>query len=144
MKSFFNILYSSKTTVVLLILLGVAMATGTFMEDKYDTIAARKMIYNAPWFTFLFLLLAWNFIGHIKTYNMLRKEKLGGLLFHLAFVIMILGAGVTRYFGFEGNMHIREGESSNILYSSDSYMRISLSENNKNYNSDYLVNFSPF
>lgn len=124
MKKILDTLYSSKTTILLVIVLAVAMGTGTFIEDKYDTLTARTWIYNTRWFEALFILLAINFIGHIKAYQMLRKEKLGGLVFHLAFIIMILGAGITRYFGSEGTMRIREGESSNIIFSADQYLQI--------------------
>lgn len=144
MKRILEFLFSSKTSVILLILLAVAMGTGTFIEDSYDTAKARELIYNAKWFEMLFLLLALNFIGHIKTFNMLRKERVGGMIFHLAFIIMIVGAGVTRYFSYEGSMHIREGESSNILYSSEQYLRIAVSEKAKNMEHDYPIYFGPF
>jgi cytochrome c biogenesis protein ResB len=36
-------------------------------------------------------------------------------LFHFSFVIILLGAGLTHYFGFDGEMHIRQGEKSNII-----------------------------
>lgn len=144
MKGILNFLFSSKTMVVLLVVLAVAMAAGTFLEDKYDTITARELVYNSKWFEGLFVLLALNFIGHIKSFNMLRKERIGGLIFHLAFVIMILGAGVTRYFGFEGNMHIRENDSSNILYSDESYVRVALMDAGKELEKDFPVNFSPY
>src|ERR1035437_8793881 len=144
MKRILDILFSSKTSIILLVILAIAMGTGTFIEDKYDTATARDLVYNAKWFELLFLLLAFNFIGHIKTFNMLRKERVGGVIFHLAFVVMIMGAGITRYFGFEGNMHIRKGEASNILYSSDPYLRISLTDKGKTNNNDFPVNFGPF
>ena len=35
---------------------------------------------------------------------------------------MILGAGITRYFGWEGSIHIREGEEQNLCYSNDKYI----------------------
>src|SRR4051812_30897714 len=144
MKRISDILFSSKTTIILLIILAVAMGTGTIIEDKYDTVTARHFIYNSIWFESLFVLLALNFFGHIKTFNMLRKERLGGMIFHSAFIVMIIGAGVTRYFGFEGNMSIREGESSNILFSSDPALKISLTENNDTYNKDFAINFDPY
>lgn len=139
MKRIFDILFSSKTTLILLVILAIAMGTGTFIEDIYDTAFAKKLIYNAKWFELLFLLLALNFMGHIKIFNMFRKEKIGGVIFHLAFVIMIIGACITRYFGYEGNMHIREGESSNILYTPEQYLRISVPGKDVNYNKDFLV-----
>ncbi len=144
MKRLLDILFSSKTTIVLLIILAIAMGTGTFVEDKYDTATAREMIYNAKWFELLFLLLALNFIGHIKSYNMLRKQRIGGVIFHLSFIVMILGAGVTRFFGYEGNMHIREGAASNILYSSDLYLRVAVNDKDGSQSKDFPVNFSPY
>ncbi len=144
MKRIAGVLFSSKTMVVLLIALAVAMASGTFLEDKYDTVTARVLIYNSWWFELMFLLLALNFIGHIKPFHMFRKERIGGALFHLAFIVMILGAGVTRYFGYEGSMHIREGESSNILYSSDPFMMIAVKEKDGMHEKIIPVNFSPY
>ncbi|MBL0102291.1 MAG: cytochrome c biogenesis protein CcsA [Bacteroidetes bacterium] len=144
MKRILEVLFSSKTTVVLLIIAAIAMGTGTFVEDKYDTITARAYIYNTKWFELLFILLAINFIGHIKRFHMLRKQRLGGVLFHLAFIIMIIGAGVTRYFGYEGNMRIREGEASNILFSSESFLRVSIDEKGNTTTYDYPVAFSEY
>ena len=48
----------------MLLILVIAMASGTFIEDKYDTVTAKNLIYNAKWFELLFLLLAINFIGY--------------------------------------------------------------------------------
>ena len=49
-------------------------------------------------------------IGNIKRYQLWRREKRPVLIFHLAFVMIALGAGITRYISFEGMMHIREEE----------------------------------
>lgn len=116
MKEIYDSLFSSKTTVFLLVFLGFILGVATFIEDRFDTYTARLLVYNSKWFEFTLLLLALNFIGHIKRFNMFRWSKAGGLLFHLSFVVMIIGAGVTRYFGFEGDMHIREGSSSSVIY----------------------------
>ncbi|MEI8201437.1 MAG: cytochrome c biogenesis protein CcsA [Bacteroidota bacterium] len=134
MKSFLNYFLSSKATLILLIILALAMASATFIEDKYDTVTARTLVYNTLWFEVLFLLLIVNFVGHIRTYNLFSLKKIGGLIFHLSFVLMILGAGVTRYFGFEGSMHIRKGETSNVIFSADPYVAISYSDSKNNYN----------
>lgn len=139
MKRFLNFFLSSKATIILLIILAFAMAVATFIEDKYDTVSARSLIYNTKWFELLFILLTINLFGHIKTYNLLSWKKLGGLMFHLAFILMIIGAGITRYFGFEGNMHIRQGEASSTIYSADPYLMISYSDGSKNYYNDFLI-----
>jgi cytochrome c-type biogenesis protein CcsB len=124
MKSILAIIYSTKATLWLLLVFAVAMATATFVEDKYNTTVAYNYIYGAKWFELVLLLLAINFIGNIHRYNLLSKRKFAGFLFHTAFIVMILGAGVTRYFGYEGLMHIREGESSNVIITTQKVFKI--------------------
>lgn len=102
----------------------ISIATATFIEEYYDTLTAKLIVYNARWFELLLLLLVINFIGHIKEYQMLSRKKWAGLTFHSAFILMIIGAGITRYTGYEGSMRIREGSTSNILYTSDPNLSI--------------------
>jgi cytochrome c-type biogenesis protein CcsB len=144
MKKLISLLISSKTTLVLLIIFTISIAAATFIEDKYDTITAKLLVYNAKWFEFVILLLVLNFIGSIKRYHLYRKGKLPGLLFHSAFIIIILGAAVTRYIGFEGSMHIRQGESSNFIYSSDPYLTLRALDDGYQYTVDKPYVISPF
>jgi cytochrome c-type biogenesis protein CcsB len=144
MRKVFNFLISSKFTAILLIIFAAAMGTSTFIEDKYDTVTAKMMVYNAKWFELIILLLAVNFIGHIKRYKMLSRGKIGGLLFHLSFVIIILGAGITRYFGYEGMMHLRNGQTSNAIYTSEPYLMIKATDGKQNYAKDFHLVLSEF
>jgi cytochrome c-type biogenesis protein CcsB len=130
MNSIRKFLFSSSLTFVLLLTLGMALGIATFIEEKYDTATAKDLVYNAIWFEMIFLLLIINFIGHIIRYKMLQRKKWAGLLLHLAFIVIIIGAGITRYFGFEGTMHIREGESTNLIYSEAPYLQIAAADNN--------------
>ncbi len=142
MKKIINIIISPQATAVLLLLLAVAMGVATFVEDAYDIPTGKALIYNTKWFELIMLLLAVNFIGNIKRFKLLRKEKLPNLTFHLAFIVMILGAGITRYFGSEGVMHIREGSSSNILYSEKPSFRIFADQNEKTYKFEQYISFN--
>lgn len=119
MKKILNLFFSTKAALVLLLILLISMAAATFIEDKYDTITAKLFIYNAKWFEALMLLLVLNFIGHIKRYQLFRKKKLPGLLFHSAFIVILIGAGITRDFGIRGDMTIRQSETSNVFYDSE-------------------------
>ena len=78
MKKYFNLLLSSKATMILLLILGAAMAVATFIEDKYDTVTARSLIYNTTWFELIFAFLIINLFGHLKAYNLFSKKKIGG------------------------------------------------------------------
>ena len=131
MKRVIKFIFSSPMTIILLSLLALVLATATFIEEKYDTQTAKQLVYQAKWFEFLFFLLVLNLFGHIKQYNLLSRKKWAGLLFHCAFIIIIIGAGITRYFGFEGTMPIREGETSNIIYTSEPYLQISIQDKNQ-------------
>lgn len=123
-KGLAHYLYSTKLTALLLLVFAIAIGAATIVENAYDTITAQVLIYRARWFEIVLLLLVINFIGNIGKYRLFRKEKIGSLLFHLSFLIIIIGAAVTRYVGFEGIMPIREGESSNVIYSSEPYLQI--------------------
>ena len=109
---------------ILMLFMAFALGYATIIENNSSTETAKALIYNAKWFDVLWLILCINMIGSIFKYQMIKKRKWSILIFHTAFVIMVLGAGVTRYFGFEGSMHIREGESSNIITTADSYVKI--------------------
>jgi cytochrome c-type biogenesis protein CcsB len=133
MEKIIKLVISSKATLVLLLIFTIAIAAGTFIEEIYDITTAKLIIYNAKWFEFVLVLLVINFIGSIKRYNLLRVERLPGLLFHSAFIVILIGSGVTRYFGFEGNMHIRQGETVNYITSSQPYLSINATVDNQNY-----------
>lgn len=124
MKKITDILFSPKVTLVLLFVFAAAVGTATFIEEKYDTVTANLLVYHTWWLEFILIWLSINFISMIGKYHMFRREKLPSLVFHLAFIILIIGAGFTRYLGFEGSMHIREGESADIIYSAKPFLQI--------------------
>ena len=140
-KRFLNLLFSNKVTGVLLLVLAIAMAVATFIENDYNTETAKALIYNAKWFEILILLLGANFVGNIYKYNLLSWQKAPIFLFHFAFIIIILGAGVTRYRGYEALINIREGETNDEMISVDNYLQVQASDGitTKNFISNPLL-----
>lgn len=112
-KKIASILFSTRIMAVLFILFAIAMAMGTFIETWYSIETARILIYNAWWFEAIMLFLLINFIGNIKRYNLHKREKWSSLLLHLSFILILIGAFITRYISYEGIMPIREGETTN-------------------------------
>lgn len=112
--SFFS---STRLMAVLFLVFALALGIGTFIEDAYNTQTARVYIYNAKWFEAIMFLFMVNFIGNIKRYQLHKKEKWATLLLHLAFILIIAGAFVTRYISFEGRMPIREEATESQFYS---------------------------
>ncbi len=120
-------LFSTRLMAVLFIAFAVAMATGTFLDmgaETSPTPYSRLMVYNTWWFEAIMAFFMINFFGNIFRYNLLRKEKWATLLLHLSFVLIILGAFVTRYISFEGRMPIREGVTAKTFLSDDTFLKI--------------------
>jgi cytochrome c-type biogenesis protein CcsB len=116
-KKLSDFFFSMLNSVILLIIFGAGIAYATFAENSSGTEYARDIVYNAKWFEVLLVLLIVNLSGSVIRYKLVNKRKFSILLFHLAFILIIIGAGITRYFGSEGMMHIREGETSNEISS---------------------------
>ena len=100
--------------------------------------AAYNMVYNTRWFELILLLLAVNLVGQVIILKLLRKEKLTIALFHLSFILMIIGAGITRYFGWEGSIHIREGEEQQQCFSNEKYIGYSVKDNKGTVIADHI------
>lgn len=113
---------------VLLLIFAFAMAYATFLENDYGTPTAKALIYEAKWFELIMVLLILNFIGNIARYRLWKKEKWPVLVFHLAFILIFIGGAITRYISFEGQMHIREGETSNEIVTDKNFFKIQIEE----------------
>jgi hypothetical protein len=116
-------LLSMKMAVLMLFLFGVIAGVATFIENDYGTQTARALIYKAKWFeVFLAYFIA------ILTYQIIKyrtyKTKFPVFLFHFAFIVIALGALITRYVGYEGIMHIREGDQTNRMVSDVKVMEV--------------------
>lgn len=109
---------------VLFLTFAVAMAIGTFVENEYNTDTARIWIYNTKWFEAIMLIFLINFFGNIKRYQLHKKEKWATLMLHLAFILILIGAFVTRYISYEGMMPIREGAAENQVFSDKTYLSV--------------------
>ncbi len=133
MKDFFQALSSMKMMGILTIIFAIAVASATFIENDFGINSAKVLIYNAKWFELLLILLTINLIVNIFRFKLYQKEKIGIFLFHLAFLFILLGAGVTRYIGYEGTMSIKEGMSENQILTSDSYFQLKINDGEKNY-----------
>jgi cytochrome c-type biogenesis protein CcsB len=117
-------LFSNQLMAMLFIAFSTAMAFGTFIESWYSTDTAKIWVYNAWWFELILALFMVNFFGNIFKYRLLRKEKWAILMIHLSFILIIFGAFITRYFGYEGVMPIREGAAENTFLSDKTYLTV--------------------
>lgn len=135
LKKIASVLYSTRLTAVLFLVFAIAMAVGTFLDASSEnppTEYTRELIYNAWWFEAIMAIFVINFIGNIFRYNLHKKEMWASLMLHLALILTIVGAFVTRYIGFEGIMHLREGQTADFILSEDAYLNVFI-------DGDYMV-----
>jgi len=131
-------------TGLLLLLFAIAIGFATFIENDFGTIAAKSKVYNAKWFEFLLLLLAVNMTGSIFVHKMYLRSKWTILLFHVSFLVIFIGAAVTRYISYEGTLSIREGETSNRMVSDETYIQVWANDGNVAYHKEKKVFATPY
>lgn len=124
-------IFSMKMMAVFMVIYLVAIGMATMIESTYDIQAAKILIYNSRWFEMVHLYLFINLIVNIFRYKMYQRQKIAVFSFHVSFIIIILGAFVTRYYSFEGMMMVREGGSSNILYANEPHLAYSVLKDGK-------------
>ncbi len=141
-----NILYkffaSIITTIVLLTIYAIAASVGTFIENDFGTSIAKYLIYDSWLFNVLHFLLVINMIVVFFKYKMFEPKKLSMFLFHFAFIVIIVGAAITRFISYEGIMHIREGGTSSKILSLKSYLQIEINNGEFVYRSETPAHFN--
>ncbi|WP_139452802.1 cytochrome c biogenesis protein CcsA [Campylobacter armoricus] len=132
--------FSFAMSFLLMSVYALSCAVATFIENDYGISAAKALIYNHIWFNILHLLLGLNLIGVIFYNKLIQRKKYPSLLLHISFIVILIGAGLTRYFGLEGGMHIREGESSNTIVTREEFIKII--DFDTNLSLDFPINFT--
>jgi cytochrome c-type biogenesis protein CcsB len=139
---YLKLLFSPAFMGILFVLFALAMAVATFIENDFGSAAAYSFVYDTRWFELILLLLVANLTGQIFEYKLYKKSKLTVFFFHVAFVIMIIGAGITRYFGYEGSIHIREGQEENQCFSSAKYIGYTIKDEKGNLIAEHSKKYS--
>lgn len=134
--------FNTRAAGVYILAFAIAIGVGTFIENDYGTSSAQHVIYKAWWFTLLLVLFCITIIVNIVRFRMIPQKKWSLLMFHAAMVIILIGSGVTRYFGFEGIMHIRENDTANSILSSDTYLQLQILQGEKKFKVEEPVLFS--
>ena len=142
MKQIVSFFGSMKMMAILMLIFAIAIGTATIIENDFGTQTAKAVVYNAKWFETLMLLLGINLLINILNFRMYRKEKILVFLFHLSFFVVLIGAAITRYVGFEGVMHIREGMVQNTMLSSENYINVDVSSQGEHHSFNEAIYLS--
>ena len=124
-----NFLFSFKATLLLLAILAIGAGVATFIENDFGTSSARVLVYNNTWYEIILVLTTINLSGIIYKFKM--WNNLPRFLFHFSFVVILLGAIITRYVGYEGIMQIPQGTTTNQMISLEPYLQVTVKEGEK-------------
>jgi len=119
-------LASIRLSVVLLVIFAVAIAKATFLESQYGATGARDLVYNARWFEVVLALLILNLVLVLFARAPYKPRQYGSVIVHVAIIWILVAAGVTRYFGYEGVMPIREGQAADFMYSREPHVQLEI------------------
>lgn len=129
--------------MILLSVYALLLAAATFIESRYGSSAARTIVYNNMLFYLLQLVLIGNFIGVSLKTHLWKHRKYGALVFHWAFVVVLAGALITRIWGYEGIVHIREGEQTSQMITHQNYISGTVQYEGHSVNFEFPVDVNP-
>ena len=135
-------LFNTRAAGIYILLFALSIAIATFIENDFGTSSAQKVIFKSWWFELLLFLFGITIIVNIIKFKMIKQKKWPLLLFHSAIIIILFGAALTRYIGFEGMMHIRENDTSNSFLSSNTFLNFNVIKDNEAFNFSEKVLFA--
>lgn len=108
----------------LYLLLIAVMGVATVLERFHGTEQTHSWVYDAPWFAALWALLAlcgsaymfrwWRWHAR-RQQGRARVATYAILLLHAAWVVILIGGGITRCCALQGMVHLREYEPTNKI-----------------------------
>jgi hypothetical protein len=116
---------SVQMMIILTLIFALGCAVATFIEaGPGGTPAARAQVYDALWFELVIGLLVLNLIILLFARMPYRASQSGFVIVHISMIVILVSAGITRFFGYEGIMPIREGESTDYILSSKDQVQL--------------------
>ncbi len=115
MRALIHRFASLRITVVLLVLVLLALSSGTVVESLHGSPAAGRLVYGAPWFRALLTVFALNLLSSIVDLWPWGRRRIGYVITHGSMLVVLAGALTTDLAKTEGQLQIWEGEASSEL-----------------------------
>lgn len=119
----FLVISGFRMSIFLLVVYCLCLAAATWIEKIHGTSIAKEMIYHSFPFMSLHILIILNYVLFAVKYMYFRWGRIWMQLIHLSFVLILIGAAVTHYWGKDGIVHIREKESTCVMLVVDGNQR---------------------
>lgn len=107
--------YSFGTLITIMLLLILA----TILEKIYGTPWVATNIYGSTCFLLLWAILTIS--ATIYIFQRKLYKRFATLMLHLSFVVILLGAAITHYFGIQGQIYLRVSEEPKNIFTDTYY-----------------------
>ena len=110
MVKVWQVISSIKLSLVLILIFIIAQAVATFLPSETQ---AFGYVYGSVWFECLMWFIGLNLISVMLRYR--TYKKIPFFILHLSILVILIGAGITRHFGFKGTLHLRDNQTKSYI-----------------------------
>jgi hypothetical protein len=119
LRALIQTLASLKLAVCLIIVLGMVIAVATFLETVHGRAYSQWFVYHSSWFMGLLTLLGASVFSAAYVRLPWKRHQSGFVITHAGLLVLLAGAIVSYQGGFEGQITLLEGASTNQLTLND-------------------------
>src|SRR5688572_23979675 len=110
-RRLFDMLASLRLAVPVMVTLGTTCLFATLYESKHGTAAVQRDVYKTGWFAAILVFLGINIFCAMMSRYPWKKHHTGFVMAHIGILILLVGSLMSLHYGFDGNMAVFEGET---------------------------------
>jgi len=123
----YHFLASLGLAVVLIIVMVITFAMGTFVEAIWNTPVAQHAVYQTWWFNLMGVLLAINIFCAAAIRYPWKKHQTGFVVTHIGLLTLLFGLTLSRWHGIDAQLPVYEGATANWAFSQDhQYIKLTI------------------
>lgn len=130
-------LASLKLAVMVICSIATITAIGTFVESKYDALAAKKLVYDSIYMTIIMGVFAINLIAVMVDRWPWKLRHISFLCAHVGILCIMAGQFVTNQFGIDGSMRVGIGDENRFVSLPNTDVTVYSSFDGNNYSKIY-------
>lgn len=102
-------LASIKLAVIVISSIAILTAIGTFVESKYDAVAAKKLVYDSIYMNIIMIVFAINLTAVMVDRWPWKVRHIPFICAHIGILILMSGQYLTSKIGIDGSMRVEIG-----------------------------------
>jgi len=96
-----------KIALLCIIIAFFSITIATYIENTNSVDMAWDSVYRTVWFEVLLYVLAVILVANIVVFKMYKKNKIPAFIFHISFIAILIGAIISKHYGFQQHLESR-------------------------------------